>query len=87
MEYDPLAIVERFASRANAETAVTVDVSDKVLACLQANRSTPASLECEYVWIGAGSLLAACAASLVFWIGSGDDSLWVLAQPFITVMP
>lgn len=88
MRNDPLAVFERLAAQANEEPAATVDVADKVLAILHSRETASVSLEreYEYVWIGAGSLLAACAASLVFWIGGGNDSLWTLALPFITVL-
>jgi len=86
MKNDPLAIVERLAARANGEAAANVDVADNVLARLRSREVATVSFEREYVWIGASSVLAACAASLIFWLGTVNDSLWTLVQPFIMVL-
>lgn len=85
MKSDPLAIVESLAARARGEAAARIDVAERVLARLHSRENPAVTLEREYLWIGGGSVLAACAASLAFWFGSGDYSLWHLAQPFITV--
>lgn len=88
MNTDPLAVFEHLAAQANEEVAPTIDVTDRVLVILHSRDTAPVALECEYeyFWIQAASLLAGCAASIAFWIGYSDDSLWTLAQPFITVL-
>ena len=87
MKNDPLAALERLASRANGEPASSTEVADRVLATLHSRMPASVPLEREYLLVGAGSLVAACAASFLFWAAVGDDSLLSLAQPFITVMP
>ena len=87
MKSDPLAILEKLASRAKDEPAVSTDVAGRVLATLHARQPAPGLLEWEYLLVGAGSLVAACAASFLFRTAVVDDSLLSLAQPFITVLP
>lgn len=86
MENDPLATVERLASRANGELDPSTEVANRVLATLHSHRPAPASLERDYLLVGAGSFVAACAASVLFWASVGGDSLLSFAQPFVTVI-
>lgn len=87
MKNDSLAVIDRLAAQANEEDDARIDVTDQVLVMLRSREATSVTLEVEraYVWIVAGSLVAACV-SLVFGIGVGDDSLWALTSPFITVL-
>lgn len=87
MKSDPVATFQRFARQANEESPVATEVASRVLATLRSRQASPMPLEREYYWFGVSSLIAACAASLMFWVLGGDDSLWMLAQPFITVLP
>ncbi|MBX7104734.1 MAG: hypothetical protein K1X57_11680 [Gemmataceae bacterium] len=87
MKHDPVAALERLASRANGEPASSSEVADRVLATLRSNTTATIPLERDYLLVGTGSLVAACAASFLFWVAVADDSLLSLAQPFIMVMP
>ncbi len=86
MKNNPLARLDVFATLARDESSPPTDVADRVLATLNARQPIPPAHAPEYFMVGIGSLIAACAASLLFWVSLSDDSLFALAQPFITVM-
>lgn len=86
MKNDPLTLFERLASQAQGETTLPTDVADRVLATLQSQQTTAFAREPVYLFFGVGSLVAACAAIVVFWLGSGADELFTFAQPFVTVL-
>ncbi len=86
MKSDPLNTFERFAIQAQGETTSRADVADRVLATLQTQPPTALARDPMYLFFGAGSLVAACAAMVVFWLGTDYDTLFALAQPFVTVL-
>ena len=87
MTLDPLEHFERIAALASEEAVPTTTVADRVLDSLsQQSRVTPPR-EPEYALFGYSTVAAACAALVLFTLNSGDDSLVILAEPFMTVLP
>lgn len=88
MQNDPIKSFEIIASKANQEDTTSIDVVDRVLAILHSrqNSSAPLNYSYDYMWIGAGSTVAACVAFIIFWFEGSDDSLLTFAQPFIRVL-
>lgn len=77
---------ERLASQAKREPPLPMNVADRVLGTLQSRR-VQRSVERDVVLCGAASVVAAGLAMAVVWIGSADDTLLPLVQPFVTVLP
>ena len=86
MKDDPLANFERLAARAREEASSSTEVADRVLATLHARQPVPSLYEPEYAIVGVGSLIAACAAVVIFAVGVSNDSLLLFSQPFLTVL-
>ena len=86
MKPDPLATFERLASQAREEASPPTEVADRVLATLCAHPSVASLYEPEYAIVGVGSLIAACAAVVIFAVGVSNDSLLLFSQPFLTVL-
>lgn len=85
MNDDSLNAFERLASLAKDEPPSPIDVADRVLETLCSNSAPISRGSPEEYWVGIGSALAACAASVAFWFVSGDEPLLLLAEPFFTV--
>lgn len=86
MKNDPLNIFERLASQAHGEMTSRTDVTDRVFATLRTQPPTALARDPMYLFFTAGSLVAASAAMVVFWLGTSDAPLFALAQPFVTVL-
>lgn len=78
---------DQFAQLAKEETPPHTNVADRVLTTLHTPVRAKAISEREYALFGYGSVAAACAAVILFTMSTGDDSLIMLAEPFITVSP
>ncbi|MFM8477847.1 MAG: hypothetical protein ACKOEO_18850 [Planctomycetaceae bacterium] len=70
---------------AKAEIPPKLNVADRVLATLKIPLLAKASVDIEYALFGFGSLVAACVALILFTTNTGDESLIMFAEPFITV--
>ena len=87
MKLDPLEQFERLAALALGEELPPTTVADRVLDSLhQQSRVTPPR-EPNYALFGYSTVAAACVALVFFTLNSGDDSLVILAEPFMTVLP
>ncbi|MCA9175331.1 MAG: hypothetical protein KDB14_12680 [Planctomycetales bacterium] len=86
MKSDPIEHFDRIAACASGETAPSVAVADRVLDTLRHSRLGPVS-EREYALFGYGSVAVACAALILFAMCTGDDSLVLLANPFLMELP
>lgn len=78
---------DQLAELARDETPPHTNVADRVLSTLHTHVRANAISEREYALFGYGSVAAACAALILFTMSTGDDSLIMLAEPFITVSP
>lgn len=87
MKADVLNIFERLASQASEELPLPTNVADRVLATLQSRQKAAVAPEPLYLIFGVASFITACAAMVLFWLGTGDDTLIALVQPFMTVLP
>ncbi len=86
MIHDPLASFQRLATQAATEQSPSIDVADRVLETLAAQRVSRAG-DREMAVCGAASVLVAGLALSVLWMRSSDESLLPLVQPFVTILP
>ena len=87
MKPDPLAVFDQLAARAAQEMSPHIDVADRVLAALHAPVRRDSDSDSASALFGVSSIVAACAAAVMFIVSTGNDSLVMLAKPFFTVLP
>lgn len=86
MNNNALMGFERLATQATKEPPLRLDVTERVIHTLHSQKVTRA-MERDVVLFGGASLVAASLAMAAFWIGTADDALLPLVQPFVTVLP
>lgn len=82
----PLDRFSDLAAHARQEAAPAVDISGRVFDTLRRRQPAPA-VPWDELLFGASSVVAACAAAALFWLGSGNDSFLPLFSPFLMVLP
>ncbi|MCA9081540.1 MAG: hypothetical protein KDA58_13335 [Planctomycetaceae bacterium] len=87
MKQDPLERFDQMAACASGEAAPSTAVVDRVLDTLHQRSRIRAIRESKYALFGYGSVIAACAALILFMMSTGNDPLVALASPFLMELP
>lgn len=86
MNRNSLSRFERLAQHAANEPPFAIDVADRVMQTLT-TQPVSRPLDRDLAVFGAASLVAASLALSLLWMGTTDETLLPLVQPFVTVLP